>query len=180
MVINQAAPPDKEMKYARHEHERRFLLAELPAGHPIRTVAIHDRYITNTRLRLRRWQQTKPSEEAPVFKLTQKVPAASGGSGLITNTYLCESEYDVFATLPAAALSKTRHSIAPLGVDVFAGELAGLLLAEIEFDTAEELQSFAVPEFAVAEVTGDPRFTGGQLAVTDARGVRDALSSFGL
>lgn len=47
------------------------------------------------------------------FKLTQKVPSAEPGAvqGLITNTYLSSAEYDLFASLPAAVLSKTRESL---------------------------------------------------------------------
>ena len=36
--------------------------------------------------------------------------------------------------------------------------------AEAAFETRERLASFAMPHFALREVTEDPRFTGGQLA----------------
>ena len=74
---NPSAPAGKSTKYARHEYERRFLLAERPPDPAVRTVAIHDRYLTGTTLRLRRMDDH--AEKAPVFKLTQKIPAADGG-----------------------------------------------------------------------------------------------------
>ena len=174
MVDNPSAPPGKATKYARHEHERRFLLAEIPPGDADLIIAIHDRYITDTRLRLRRMEQVQPVGPT-VFKLTQKVANTDGGAGLITNIYLTESEYDVLTVLPAATLTKTRHHISPLAVDVFGGELAGLVLAEAEFDTAAQCADFTPPEFVVQEVTDDPRFTGGVLAVTDAAALTDLL-----
>jgi hypothetical protein len=36
-------------------------------------------------------------------------------------------------------------------------------MADVEFSTDEEAQLFPQPPVAVAEVTGDPRFTGGSL-----------------
>ena len=180
MDDNPSAPAGKSTKYARPEHERRFLLATLPAGVPTRTVAIEDRYFVGTTLRLRRVECIDPAGDPTLFKLTQKVPAPDGGPGLLTNTYLSKAEHAMLATLPAAVLTKTRHSYPPLGVDVFTGALAGLLLAEAEFDTEEECRAYPPPEFAVAEVTYDQRFTGGRLAVTDEAGLRQALQSFGI
>jgi hypothetical protein len=83
--------------------------------------------------------------------------------GLITNIYLSTAEYDLLASLPAAALSKTRLSIPPLSVDVFDPPLHGLVMADAEFSTDKEAHSFLPPQTAVAEVTDDPRFTGGSL-----------------
>jgi CYTH domain-containing protein len=51
-------------------------------------------------------------------------------------------------------------------VDEFQGELDGLILAEAEFKTPELLAAFPIPDFAVREVTDDPRFTGGYLATS--------------
>ena len=51
-----------------------------------------------------------------------------------------------------------------MSVDAFQGALAGLVLAEAEFDTPEALARFPMPNFAVREVTDDPRYTGAFLA----------------
>ena len=113
-------------------------------------------------------------------KLVQKVPAADGSPGLITNLYLSEDEYARLAELPAASLRKTRHSIPPFGVDVFEGELEGLILAEIEFATAEDEAAFEPSIPIVAEVTRDVRFTGGRLVESSAAELRELLREFGL
>lgn len=174
--MNPSAPRGKDTKYARRERERRFLLAGAAPGPVVRVVEIVDRYIKGTRLRLR--SSVEGGSAEAVYKLTQKVPASDGGPGLITTIYLTAEEHGVFAQLPAAVLHKTRSSVPPLGVDVFRGSLGGLILAEAEFENDEAMAAFEVPPFVVAEVTDDPRFTGGCL-VAAARGeVRNALQDF--
>lgn len=162
-----SAEPLRDGKYARVERERRFLLAAAPpesvAAAPRQII---DRYVTGTRLRLRRveYVEGRTSE----FKLTQKVPAGRPGpaSGLITNMYLSRPEYDRLAVLPAAVLSKTRVSMPPMSIDIFGPPLHGLVLAEAEFGTDEDASAFRPPSGIIAEVTDDVRFTGGRLART--------------
>lgn len=176
------APPGKAGKYSLPERERRFLLRALPPGDPIASYVIEDRYIEATRLRLRRMTPLDGTHRALAVqrKLVQKVPAADGSPGLITNLYLSEDEYARLAELPAAALRKTRLSIPPFGVDVFEGPLEGLILAEIEFATAEDEGAFEPSIPVVAEVTKDVRFTGGRLVLTTADELRRLLEEFGL
>ena len=45
-------------------------------------------------------------------------------------------------------------------IDVFLGELWGLIIAQIYFENAEELNSFEPPNFAVTEVTKNGFFAG--------------------
>jgi CYTH domain-containing protein len=49
-------------------------------------------------------------------------------------------------------------------VDVFSGDLTGLVLAEIEQTTPEALAAISAPDWTVGEVTQDARFQGGLLA----------------
>lgn len=178
--MNESAPPGKELKYARVERERRFLLAELPSQPSIRDVQITDRYLIGTRLRLREAIETNPKPGDVQYKLTQKIPDPAGRPGLITTLYLSEAEYQVLTALPARILRKVRHSIPPFGVDAFEGALLGLYLAEAEFTTDAESAEFSPPAFAIAEVTSDPRFTGGYFVTTDREDVNGAMAEFGL
>jgi CYTH domain-containing protein len=167
-------------KYARVERERRFLLAGPPAPSSVTVSRVMtDRYLTGTRLRLRRSDRSDGGRE---LKLTQKLPAARPGAvqGLITNTYLSPAEYDLLASLPAAVLSKTRFSVPPLGIDVFDGALRGLVMAEAEFATEEAARTFVPPAECVAEVTDDARFTGGRLVRTSRRDLLGWLDEYGL
>jgi CYTH domain-containing protein len=170
---------DSGGKYARRERERRFLLAALPGEPaPVKIARISDWYITGTRLRLRRSVEEADGTSTTVHKLTQKVPDPDGRPGLITTLYLSEEEWRVFHRLAGQALTKTRYSIAPFGIDVFNPPLTGLLLAEIEFDSDAAMESFPAPSWALAEVTADARFTGGRLVNATADELRSWLAEF--
>jgi CYTH domain-containing protein len=173
--------PIREGKYARIERERRFLLAGPPPQMAVTgRHRIIDRYLPGTRLRLRRIDNLNSGERE--FKFTQKVPASRPGyvQGLITNTYLSAAEYDLLATLPAAVLSKTRLSVPPLGIDVFEPPLHGLIMADVEFSTDSEAESFVPPPAAVAEVTDDSRFTGGSLVGARRHDLLAWLAEYGI
>ena len=167
-------------KHARVEWERRFVIADFPLeANVIRVRRITDRYITGTNLRLREMTE---SEREPVFKLTQKVPEQSSGARqeLITSIYLTQQEFRLLAQLPAGTLTKTRHSVPPFGIDVFEGELSGLVLAEAEFDSAVEASKLAIPPYVVHEVTNDRRFSGGSLVSASRTELLNWLAEYGI
>jgi CYTH domain-containing protein len=174
------APPDKAWKYTRRERERRFLLRELPKGEPARVSLIRDRYVTGTRLRLRHVVEIVEERRTDRRRLTQKIPQDDGTPGLVTTIYLSAREHEALAMLPARGLAKTRFSMPPFGVDVFEGELQGLILAEIEFDDDDSELSFVAPPFAVAEVTRDVRFTGGRWIATTRAQLAALLAEHGV
>ncbi len=167
-------------KYARIERERRFLLAGLPASdRPARVCKIVDHYLTGTSLRLRHVH----GPDGHQYKLTQKIPAAHPGptQGLITNIYLSKTEHDhLVAALPGRLLAKTRHSIPPLGIDVFDPPLHGLVLGEAEFSADAEMLAFQPPGYIHIEVTEDPRFTGGRLAQAPREDLISWLTEYGI
>jgi CYTH domain-containing protein len=155
MVANENLAPQAG-KYARYELERRWLLASLPPGADAGAM-IYDRYIERTRLRLRRIdsQYKLAKKEAP--------SAADYAITVITNIYLSAEEYEVLAALPARELRKRRHHLGRYSIDVFEGPLQGLVVAETEFASEEEMRPHPSPGFAVREVTDDVRYTGGWL-----------------
>lgn len=176
------APPGKAEKYARRERERRFLLAAVPRGKPIRRVLIEDRYLVGTRIRLRRITELVGDDQPGdvSYKLTQKIPAVDRRPGLITTFYVSAAEYEAVSGVPGHTLRKVRSSIPPLGVDEFQGPLAGLVLAEAEFESDEESAAFHPPIETVAEVTADERFTGGRLVQAEGEDLRALLIEFGI
>ncbi len=172
-------------KYACVERERRYLLRGFPPGLERNAphTQIFDNYITNTRLRLRKVRD--PHKREWTWKLTQKfVPdPADFARTLITNIYLTQYEYETFAVFEGNELRKNRYPYEHEGrvysIDVFLGTLWGLVLAEIEFTTDEDLRAFTPPAFAVREVTNDELFTGGRLAYLTSDEIRDALQQRG-
>ncbi|NJN44396.1 MAG: hypothetical protein HC806_06525 [Anaerolineae bacterium] len=157
------------MKYARVERERRFLLRELPPGLRLDSphTRITDRYLPGTRLRLRRMDDHQGNISA--LKFTQKYPPPDGFGleTVITNIYLTEAEFDAMASLSGKLLIKRRYKYPVEGhtysIDVFEGELKGLILCEIEFGEDTVLQPFDLPPFASREVTDESFYTGGNL-----------------
>jgi CYTH domain-containing protein len=163
-VDNPSAPPGKAEKYARVERERRWLMEHPPEpATAAAEVEVTDIYFEGTRLRLRRMVDRR-SHAPTIYKLTQKVPATAT-TGLVTNTYLSEAEYELLSELQGHRLQKIRYSIPPFGVDVFLPPYEGLVLAEAEFETDEAMAAATAPDGAVREVTDDVRYTGGYLAV---------------
>jgi hypothetical protein len=179
--VNEWAPQGKVRKYALVERERRFLLRAVPEQGSIRSVEIVDRYLDGSRVRLRAATTVDGEGKGSVqYKLTQKLPAPNGGPGLLTTFYLDPGEHRLFDSLPGAVLRKTRLSIPPFGVDDFRGVLAGLVIAEAEFSSDEELTAFVPPAWIGPEVTGDAAFSGGRLAQATRDELGEALALYGI
>ncbi len=77
-----------------------------------------------------------------------------------------EGEHLFKTSVLDAPIIKTRHMIAvdshTWEVDVFAGENAGLVIAEIELSSENE--AFQFPDWVYREVSDDPRFLNSNLA----------------
>ena len=172
----------KLAKYARVERERRFLLARLPPGLRVNDphTQIFDNYITGTRLRLRKMRV--PERREWTWKLTQKFAPddADLSRTYITNIYLSQYEYEVFSVFEGNELRKNRYPFEHEGrkysVDVFLGALHGLVLAETEFESDEEMRAFQPAPFAAREVTDDELFTGGRLVHATIEELRAELA----
>jgi CYTH domain-containing protein len=151
------------------EIERKFVLDEAPevirrsGGQPIRQgyVAVDDQ----VEVRLR--------EAGAAFSLTVKV-----GRGLARAEHEIELTQDQFASLWSAAsgrqLEKVRFRVdVPGGVaeiDVYGGDLEGMVTAEVEFESLEAARAFAPPRWFGVEVTDDERYANRNLALHGAPG----------
>lgn len=163
------------------EYEQRFLLPDFPGGlsNPRR---ISDRYIEGTRLRVR----TVATPEGVVLqrKLGHKRRTAEDDPTAIwhTSLYLNEAEYELLSSLPGRMLTKTRWTVDVDGrlgaVDVFEGDLAGLVILEVDLGHVDEPNAFHPPAWAGTEVTHDETFTGGSLATLNADKLRKTLASY--
>ncbi len=170
-----------ESKYARIERERRYILQDLPEGLTRASphVQITDNYLTGTRLRLRKVRD--PLTNKWVVKLTQKfAPNAEDLSRtIITNIYLNALEVETLAVSDVNEIRKNRYPFTFEGhefsVDMFLGDLFGLVLAEVSFETDEELNNYRQPPFAIAEVTNNELFTGGKLCEISFADIKDAI-----
>ena len=170
-----------ESKYARVERERRFLLQDLPEGLTRASphVQITDNYLTGTRLRLRKVRE--PQTNKWTVKLTQKfAPDPRDYSRtVITNIYLSPLETETLNISDANEIRKNRYPFEFEGrkfsVDMFLGDLFGLVMAEVGFETDEELDGFVKPPFAIADVTNVELFTGGRLCELTFADIREEI-----
>jgi CYTH domain-containing protein len=154
-----------KLKYAFVERERRWLCDPPPEALVTRAEVITDLYVTGTSLRLREALPIGSGE--PQRRLARKADVRAD-TRLITSIYLSAAEFALFAGFPGKRLQKTRYHLAAQGsvlisVDVFHGALAGLALAEAEFESDQAMQDFVAPDRFGPEVTFDSRYTGGAL-----------------
>jgi CYTH domain-containing protein len=175
-----------ESKYAKVERERRYLLRDLPEGvnRADAHLQITDNYITGTRLRLRKVRDPKTNKW--IVKFTQKfAPDESDLSRtIITNTYLNATEADTQALFSANEIRKNRFPFEFGGrhfsIDMFLGDLLGLVLAETSFEDDAEMAEFPLPPFASVDVTNNPTFSGGRLCELNFEDVRKEVQRAGL
>ena len=159
---------DLETKYTRVEYERRFLVSPDTDWRSLvepYSKRFEDKYLRNTRLRLRLLTDTDTGRQ--IIKLNKKSDSASPYFQTSSRILLSPGEYELIGGMEGDRLNKTRYYHNYLGrvfsVDVFEGELEGLVLCETEADSLEELMEAKPPEYVKREVTEDPFFTGGRL-----------------
>ena len=175
-----------ESKYARLERERRYLLQDLPEGltRADHHLQITDNYITGSRLRIRKVRD--PRTNKWTVKFTQKfAPDPKDLSRtFITNTYLNAVEAEVLSIFNSNEIRKNRYYFEYEGqkfsVDMFLGDLFGLVLAEVSFDNDVELDAYSTPPFALADVTNNELFSGGKLCELTFSDLREEIRRAGL
>lgn len=178
-------------KTYRDEYRRVFLLQNLPE--PLERSSSHlqifDNYIEDTRLRLRSLRS--PETKQWTFILQQRFPVNESLSHWkIAEIYLNEAEHSAFEMfegreikrnerVESSEVRKNRYFLdyetKQLAIDLFLGDLWGLILATAEFESEEELLNFKVPSFSVVEVTGEEFFVGQNLVGKTFADVRDAF-----
>ena len=147
------------------EIERKFLVDGVPAdvawddGEPLRQGYLALDGDTEVRLRLR-------GDGAAVLTLKR-------GGGRVR----AEEELDVdaeqagrlWALTEGRRVEKVRHRAdvdgAPVELDVYGGDLDGLVVAEVEFPDVEAAEAWTPPPWATREVTDDAAYKNRALAV---------------
>jgi CYTH domain-containing protein len=173
----------EETKYTRVEYERRFLVSSLADWRSTvesYSKTFEDKYLHNTRLRLRLVTDSDTGRQ--LIKLNKKLESSSPYFQTISRILLSPSEYKLLDGMKGNRLRKTRYYHNYLGrvfsIDVFGGELEGLVLCETEAEGLEELMLIEPPGYAKPEVTEDAFFTGGKLCRTSRTELLRKLSMF--
>jgi adenylate cyclase len=145
------------------EIERKFLLRELPSGAPwIGEVAIRQGYVAldgDTEVRVRLTHATG----TPTVKHGRG--RRRGEEELALDRRQAAALWELTA---GRRLEKTRRRLeldgAVVEVDEYAGDLAGLLVAEVEFEDEAAAGAFRVPDWFGDEVTDDDAYKNRRLA----------------
>lgn len=146
------------------ELERTYLVKELPSGFEgTRSEEMLDIYIPSSVehpvLRIR-----KTGEK---YEITKKEPFEKGDAShqIETTIPLTKAEYAEFCKLPGKRVQKTRFTYqenkVSYEIDIFRGDLEGLVLVDVEFSSLEEKDAFVPPTWCLAEVTQEKFLAGG-------------------
>ncbi len=145
---------------------RTFLIQGLPE--PLTAASSHlqlfDNYIANTRLRIRKIRV--PEEKKWTWILQQRFPLHSDDFAVwkYSEIYLSETEHKVFEHLEGREIRKNRYfhefDGRELEFDIYLGQLWGLNLMNVYFDSPEEMKDFELPLFVIYEVTNSRFFIG--------------------
>lgn len=173
----------EEAKYTRVEYERRFLVsahADWRSAVESYSKSFEDKYLRDARLRLRLLTDLDTGRR--LIKLTKKFESPSPYFRTVSRILLSPREYELLEGLDGNRLKKIRYYHNYLdrvfSIDVFEGELDGLVLCETEGEGLEDLMSAEPPPYAKHEVTEDPFFTGGTLCRTTRANLLSKLSTF--
>jgi lactoylglutathione lyase len=176
--------PEPE-RYTRPEFERRFVVSPAAAWRDLvepYSKTFDDLYIRHTHLRLRTLTDSATGWE--FIKLTKKLESTSPYVQRIASLPVSPMEYELISRLEGEHISKVRYYHFYQGnvfsIDVFQGNMAGLVLCEVETGSLEELMRVEVPDYAVLEVTEDPFFTGGKLCRTTRDELTRKLAEIGI
>lgn len=151
------------------EVRRLFLIQDLPEPltRASRHLQIFDNYIENTRLRLRRVRVPQTKEQS--WMLEHRFPADENNLAIwkISEIFLREDEYRVFERFEGREIRKNRYFYElddqQIAVDLYLGDLWGLITAKARFETEDEMKHFEAPPFAVHEITNNYFFAGENL-----------------
>ena len=144
------------------ERERKWLIDEAPADLPD-GVALRQGYVaedSHASVRVR---------DAGAKGCTVTVKSGSGAVRTEVEWPFTRIEFDaLWPSTENRRVAKTRHRL-PWGshtieLDVFAGDLDGLVVAEVEFDSDDAMHRFEPPDWFGLDVTDDGRYTNASLA----------------
>jgi CYTH domain-containing protein len=172
----------KECQYTRVEYKRSFLVAPTAKWRvgiaPYAKTHV-DKYLCNTQLRLRVMTDTDTGRQ--LLKLNKKGDSVSPYFRIISRILLSQDEYKTLNMLDGAWLRKTRYYHTNndhlFSIDVYEGELEGLILCKTEADCLENLLRISPPEYITQEVTEDIFFTGGNLCRTTQSALQAKLAT---
>ena len=119
------------------------------------------------------------------YEITKKQPVKAGDAShqVETTIPLTSEEFFDLSHLAGKRVSKNRFLYKEgdynYEIDVFTGDLEGLVLVDVEFTSAEEKNAFTPPSWILADVTQEEFVAGGMLAGKEYGDIEENLKRFG-
>jgi CYTH domain-containing protein len=104
------------------------------------------------------------------YEVTKKVMASGADSShMLEHTIiLSPEEFVALTAAPGKRVAKRRYDFDYQGrkaeIDVFEGDLSGLVVVDFEFTDRDDQLAFEMPDFCLADVTQEAFVAGGKLA----------------
>lgn len=104
------------------------------------------------------------------YEITKKLPVndSQGKQHLETTIELTRDEYDALRAAKGKVVGKKRYKLQlggrPAELDIFTGDLEGLVTIDFEFDSEAETKSFVPPECCGPDVSEERFIRGGEVA----------------
>jgi len=99
-----------------------------------------------------------------------------------TTIPLTEEEYKDLSQLSGKRVQKTRfyykENETTFEVDVFRGDLEGLIVVDVEFDSEDKRLTFTPPAWCLADVTQEEFIAGGMICGKKYSDIEDQLQKF--
>ncbi len=162
--------PQKSHIFASHTHhsierERKFLVTALPGNYQtFPSELIEQAYV----------DKKHDNEEARIRKIddryfrTVKTDTEVPGVRVEDEQEISKERYDTLRAHSGSPVIKTRYRIPHMGnvieLDIYEGKHKPLVVAEVEFKSAEDSSKFVQPDWFGIEVTGDKRYDNKTLA----------------
>ena len=118
------------------------------------------------------------------FEMTKKQPIGEDKTIQEEQTIiLTKEEFQELSSLEGKRIHKIRFYFPYNGrtaeIDVFQGDLKGLVLVDFEFESEQEKQAFEKPDFCLVEVTQEEFIAGGMLCGKTYKDIEKNLQKFG-
>jgi CYTH domain-containing protein len=119
------------------------------------------------------------------FEMTKKKPVNDSDTSCQEEQTikLTENEFAVLNKVDGKKVHKLRYLFnyenRVAEVDIFQGDLKGLVVVDFEFDSLETKESFSLPSFCLTEVTQEEFIAGGMVCGKSYRDLEDDLNRFG-
>ena len=147
------------------EIERKWLVD--PGSRPFDLDSYPSQHIIQSYLSFHPQIRLRDIDEGGMYLMTVKAGGGPEGSILARQEFEAQisagSYHDLIGGKVGKTLEKTRFQV-PDGkghifeIDVYEGEFAGLMVAEMEFDSEEEALAYPDPSWAAQDISTDPAY----------------------